>query len=281
MDWRSLPMEDLERHFNPRVAVADAESHLAGRAKESAGVRRRLNGRYDIAYGDGPRQVLDIFPADVQGAPIHLFIHGGYWRALAKQDFSFMAPAYVEAGVNAVVMDYDLCPTVTLDRVVAETIECVAWIAKNAGLLGGDANRIVVSGHSAGAHLAAFALAEDWTRHGLPGDLLKAAVLVSGIYDPRPVLQISVNDEIGLTPAMAARCDATAQPPRSGLPLLVAVGGDEPAGWIAQSTDYHRGAGPDAEFMTCPGKHHFTVGECLCDPKSPVFQWLLAAIRAI
>jgi len=279
MDWRTIPSEELEHHFNPRVAVADAETYLAGRAEASAEVRRRLEGRYDIAYGDGPRQLLDVFPAEQKGAPIHLFVHGGYWRALTKEDFSFIAPASVAAGVTTVVMDYDLCPTVSLDRVVAEIIECVAWVAKNAEALGGDANRLYLSGHSAGAHLAAFAIAEDWTRHGLPADLIKAAILVSGIYDPRPALRISVKDEIGLTPAMAERCDANAHPPRSGLPVLIAVGGDEPAGWVALSTDYHRGAGPDAEFVTCPGTNHFSVGESLSEPESPVFQWLLAAIN--
>ncbi len=276
MDWRELSADELEAHYNPRVAVPEVETYLQDYAALSVAARAAIKHRTDLRYGRGPRQLVDVFPARQAEAPIHLYIHGGYWRALSKNEFSFLAPAFVEAGATLVVMDYDLCPDVTVDDIVAQTIDCVAWVAREAAALGGDAGRLYLSGHSAGAHLAAMALAEDWTAHGLPADLIKGATLVSGIYDPEPVLAISVNEEVRLTPEMATRNNACARPPRAGIPILVAVGGDEPAGWIAQSAAYHAIAGPSAELIRVAGADHFSIGLDMADPEHDLCRVMLA-----
>ena len=275
MDWRRIPDGELEAHFNPRVAVPDHAELLARFTSASAEARQRFRPEVDIRYGDGPRQVLDLFRAASPGAPIHIYFHGGYWRALAKSDFSLIAPPLTAAGAGVVIMDHDLCPDVTLDRIVAQALECVRWVARHARELGGDAGRIYLSGHSAGAHLAAMALARDWTHDGLAADLIKGAVLVSGIYDPSPVLRISVNDDVRLTPAMAARNNACGRPPRGGGALLVAVGGDEPAGWIGQSVDYHTNAGPLSELMVVADANHFSLGLSMADPADPLCQAMI------
>ncbi len=272
MDWRRIPEAELESHFNPRVAVPDAEDYLQRLAAASAAARERHRPDTDVRYGAGPRQQLDLFRAADPGGPIQIYIHGGYWRALSKGDFSYMAPPMLAAGASVVVMDYDLCPAVTLDTIVAQTIDCVRWVARHGGEIDGDKDRIYLSGHSAGAHLAAMALAHDWTRDGLAADLIKGAVLVSGIYDPAPVLRISVNDDVRLTPEVAARNNACAHPPLGGAPLLVAVGGAEPAGWIGQSVDYHTAAGPESALTIVADAHHFSIALRMADPADPLCQ---------
>jgi arylformamidase len=276
MDWRTLSPEILEQQFNPRIAVPDFAEKIAHMQGLSAAARGRLGGRYDIRYGDGPLETLDVFPSDPPGGPLHIFIHGGYWRALDKDDYSAIAEPMVAAGATAVALNYDLCPDVSLDDIVGQIRRAIAYVARNAADLGGDADRLYISGHSAGAHLCALALAHDWTSEGLPADLIKGAALVTGIYDPEPARHISLNSEFRLTPEIAERNNAFSHLPRGGASILVAVGGDETESWIAQSADFHRAVGGDAELMVVPGCDHFGVTAELVDAGKPLCQAVLA-----
>jgi arylformamidase len=272
MDWRSLTPETLEAHYNPRIAVPDFAKKIAHLQALSAAARERMTGRYDIRFGDGPKETLDVFIGEAPGGPLHVFIHGGYWRALDKQDYSALAEPLVAAGATVVSLNYDLCPDVTLDEIVAQTRRGIAYVARNAADLGGDAERLYISGHSAGAHLCALALAHDWTSEGLPEDLIKGAVLVTGIYDPEPARHISLNSAFRLTPEIAERNNAFTHLPRPGASILVAVGGDETEGWIAQSTDFHAAVGGDAELMIVPGFDHFQITSAQTEAAHPLCQ---------
>lgn len=263
-DWRGRSAEELERHFNPRAVLGQdaAMAEIARYAELSAAARKSLSGEYDLRYGAAPKQTLDVHRPKRADAPILLFIHGGYWRALDKSDHSFLAPAFVEAGVCFVNLNYDLCPGVTLEDVVREAREGLAWVWRNAARLGGDPNRLVVGGHSAGAHLSAMLLAHDWAGEGLPADAIKGAACLSGIYETEVVRRISVNADVRLDEATAARCDALARPPRGRPAMLISAGGDEPEGWLAQTHAYadacrDRGLAP--EVMLVPGANHFTL----------------------
>lgn len=263
-DWRGRSPEELERHFNPRAALGQdaAMAEIARYAELSAEARKNLSGEYDLRYGSGPKQTLDAHRPAKADAPILLFIHGGYWRALDKSDHSFLAPAFVKAGACFVNLNYDLCPAVTLDDIVRETREGLVWVWRNAARLGGDPNRLVVAGHSAGAHLAALLLAHDWSQDGLPADAIKGAACLSGVYEPAVVRRISVNADVRLDEATAARCDAVSRPPRGRPAMLITVGADEPEGWIAQTEAYAaacRGRGLAPEVVVVPGTNHFTL----------------------
>jgi arylformamidase len=219
---------------------------------------------------------LDIYPpkSTTQPAPVHVFIHGGYWRSREKEDFAFIGASLASSGLLSVIINYPLCPQVTLDEVVAGTCDAFDWVRRNIAAHGGNPDRITLSGHSAGGHLGAAILAQDWRARGLSSTPLKGAVLVSGIYDPAPTQHISVNAEIGITPELAERHNYAVIPPKLRCPVHVIVGGDEPEGWIAQSASYAdhiKAAGLPTEYTISAKENHFSIQDQYRDPKSDVF----------
>ncbi len=278
MNYGHLDDATVNAQFSPRIAVPDCEEWLARDAALSAETRKKLDHTADIAYGESPGERLDVFPAGNPGAPIHVFIHGGYWRALDKKDFSYVAAPLVAGGATTVLLNYDLCPQVTLDTVVQQTRNAVIWIYRHAGLLGGDADKIYLSGNSAGAHLAAMMLAEDWTRSPVPAEVIKGAACITGIYQIDPVLRIQANAEIRLKPEMVARNSPLSLPLRARCPVLVAVGAKETPEWIKQSEAYEaylRRHGLHTEFIKLPDTHHFSITQSLSWPKSVLAQAML------
>ena len=225
MTWNDMSPEALELAFNPRATARNVDERVAGYAAASADTRARLDCVLDVRYGPGEKETLDIFPAGAPHAPVQLFIHGGYWRAMDKSDYSFIADVFQPAGATTVLINYDLCPDVTLDTIVAQTMRAIAWTWRNIGEHGGDPDRLYVSGNSAGGHLTAMALAHDWTAEGLPADIIKGAVPITGVHDCEPVPDITVNELVRLDREAARRLSPLRNPPRHALPVLVAVGG--------------------------------------------------------
>lgn len=283
MPWRDW-QHDIERQFNPRAWATDVEAQHALRGKLSAAARARLKGEFNVAYGDSPRQSLDIYAAGNGGAPIVIYLHGGYWRVGEKEKQALLAEPLVGAGFPVVMLGTDLCPAVTLDAIVAQVMRGIAWTARNASRIGGDGRRIHLYGHSAGAHLAAMGLAEDWTRHGLPAGLICGATLVSGIYDVEPVLHISVNDLIRLTPDRVQALSPQFHPPLHPLPLVLAAGAEEAPGWVAQTREYAalcEHAGCRVEVIVVPHEGHFSTIPMQADPAHPINQAMLRQLRAL
>ncbi len=277
MTYENLSPEALELEFNPRTTARNLDERLAAGAAASAEARARLDCTLDVRYGPGENETLDIFPAanpgSGPGAPVQLFIHGGYWRAMDKNDYSFIADVFQPAGATTVVINYDLCPAVTLDTIVEQSNRSIAWTWRNIADYGGDPARLYVSGNSAGGHLTAMALAHDWEADGLPADIIKGATPITGVMDCEPVLDITVNEEVRLEPEAARRLSPLRNPPRRALPLLVAVGGTEPRLWIKMSEDYAalcRAQGIECEYMVMPGHDHFDISRAVGDPESPL-----------
>lgn len=279
IDRRGYSIEDFERQYNPRQAVPDHQGKIDSRVTASAEARCRIEGVYDLRYGPGAKEVLDVFPAEADGAPVQFYIHGGYWRAQDKSDVSFFAEPFTAAGACVVIINYDLCPDVTLPEIIAEVVRALIWTHGNIAEWGGDAEAIYISGNSAGAHLGAMMLAHDWEGEGLPADLIKGAALLTGVYDPEPVLGISVNEVIGLTAEMLDIVSPLCHPPRRDLLLLVPVGGGETAEWIKQTRTYVdlcRENGIGAEYMEVPGADHFDMTAAMGDEDGPVLPAILA-----
>jgi arylformamidase len=232
----------------------------------------------DLAYGSRAREKLDIFPAEDAPSPVGIFIHGGYWRGGHKDEYSFVASGLVPAGITTVVLGYDLCPTVTLDQLVDQVRRGILWVHRNIEDYGGDPSRLFLSGNSAGAHLAAMALAHDWSKEQAPEDLIAGAFLISGVYELEPVLGITVNEEIQLKPEMVDRNSPMRHPPRTKAPVMVAVGGNEPSEWIRQSRDYAalcERSGNPVGYMEVEGHHHFSITNLLGDPDADLTRALV------
>jgi len=252
-----LSPEELERQYNPRVTVPDFQMYLDRAARASEAARAALPAIRDIRYGPQPRQLLDIYPADDPRAPVVIYVHGGFWRALSKEAFAGLAGALRPRGIATVLVGYDLCPAVSLDELVGEIIDAVAWCGTHLKDHGLEPRRTVLAGSSAGAHLCAMTLLSR------PAPHIDAACLVSGIYDVEPVLRISVGPAIGLDAAMARRNSPIRLVHQLGIPFLVAVGEAESSEWRLQSERFTarcREEGNDVRFLPLPGVHHFSTG---------------------
>ncbi|MEN9627633.1 MAG: hypothetical protein RJA10_860, partial [Pseudomonadota bacterium] len=152
----------LDQQYNNRALVPDFASHLEKWAKASAFTREQAACTLDLPYGDDATEKLDVFHTAKANAPVLVFIHGGYWRALDKSDVSFVAPAFNAAGAAVVVPNYALCPAVTVEHICLQVARAVAWVWRNAAAHGFDPTRIALAGHSAGGHLVAMALSCRW-----------------------------------------------------------------------------------------------------------------------
>lgn len=274
----------FEAEYNLRARHGGYEDFLARWREESARVRGALVGELDIPYGDGPDARLDIFAAAGDAAPILVFIHGGYWRGLDKADFSFVAEPFVQAGVSVAALNYSLAPAVTIDAIVEQCRAALGWLYRNAARCNGRPERLFVTGHSAGGHLTAMMMLTDWAARGLPADLVKGGTPISGLFDLAPIRQTSINDDVRLDRASAARNSPLAllsdlRPP--DMPLIAAVGADETAEFVRQSRTFAeawRRHGAPSTMMELAGLHHFDVILELADPASPLTRAILAQI---
>lgn len=187
--------------FRTRDHVADFDDYLAQFVTRSAATRAVLRGELNVAYGAGPSEKLDLFfPEELSGpAPVHLFVHGGYWRMFAKEDYSFVADTITQAGAIAAIMDYSLMPSVRMETIVDQVTRAEQWLVEHAAEFGGDPARFTVSGHSAGAHLCAMLLREESPSKP------QASLLLSGVYDIEPLRQSFLQPLIGITAEEAAR----------------------------------------------------------------------------
>lgn len=271
--YKGYRQDELEFQFNPRVTVPEFPELSRARAERARKVRESAKCWLDVPYGESPRQKADIYAADSSGGPVLVFFHGGYWRGGSKEDSCGFAPSFTGRGVTVVLPEYDLCPQVTVGDIVAETRAAVVWVHCNVARYGGDPGKLYLAGTSAGGHLTAMALATEWEKQGLPRDLVKGAVLLSGVYDLDMVTRISVQEEIRITPELVRANDPYLHPPLARCPMLIAVGGAEPNGWQQMSEDYFdfcKERGASVQYLVVAGANHYTLPERFLDPSSPL-----------
>ena len=267
-------------HFMPATAVGNPQPWIERAQRLGEEATAGLTGvRWDVPYGPSPLQTLDVFAAEDPDAPIHLYFHGGYWRAYDKANYRYVPGMLVPQGATTILANYDLCPDVTLDEIVNQAIACIAHVYRNGRELGGNPDRLFISGSSAGGHLVAMALAHDFSADGLPADLIKGVLSITGVHRLEPVLRVPPNDDIRLDAVMAQRNTTLDKPPATDCPVIVAVGGDEPDEWIRMSVDYDtmvREQGNSGELMILAGTHHYSITQTLADPHSRMSRALLS-----
>jgi arylformamidase len=273
----------LEREYNPRVQIPQFADFFARWKRSALETRESLRASLDIAYGPASAETLDYFPAAAASAPLLIFIHGGYWRALDKADFSWVAPGFVAAGISVAVLNYGLAPTTPVPEIVAQMRRGCAWLHGNAPGLGVDAQRIFCSGHSAGGHLTGMMLATDWPSlsRSLPKRLLAGALTVSGVFDLQPLTHAEfLRKDLCLDEVGARAISPAFLPLHNDAPLLRAVGALESAEFHRQSQliAAHWPSITAAQLLDVPGCDHLSVCDALATPGNVLFEALRAMI---
>ena len=267
--------EAMEREYNNRAKVPDFPAIAAALGRDAAAFRAsHPDSELGVAYGAREREAMDIFwPSAGRGAPLAIFLHGGYWQSLDRAWFSHLAAGLTACGVGVAMPSYDLCPTVTLAQLVEQVREAAAFLFRRHG------RRMTAFGHSAGGHLTAMLMATDWPARGLPAAVIAAGFSISGLFDLQALISTTVNDALRLDEDEARRLSPLLMP-SPGLPLHAVVGGAEGPEYERQSRSIAEAWGGTWELA--PGANHFTVIEPLADTQSAMTRRvaLTAGIRA-
>jgi arylformamidase len=286
--WRDLDQKALDDAYDQAVYAPNLQQVIGRYATNSDAVRARLGPPQRHAYGPSLIEALDLYastrPSDGAGAPFHIFIHGGAWRGGLSKNYGFAAEPFVHAGAHYVVPDFINVVESGGDLMaMAEQVRrAVAWIRKNARELGGDPERIYISGHSSGAHLAGAALITDWRDHGTPPDVIKGAVLCSGMYDLKPVRLSARSSYVGFTDAVEDALSTQRHLARIPCPVILAHGTRETPEFIRQTRDFAaalQAAGKPVELLVADGYNHFEIIETLANPYGLLGRAALAQMK--
>ncbi|MEI4472433.1 alpha/beta hydrolase [Frigidibacter sp. MR17.24] len=276
--------EELDDEYRPEARITDPsifEKVIASRIEWAAAARRELKMQAGLKYGPTRLESLDFFSAGA-GSPILVFIHGGYWfdGRLRKENYSWVARGLNAHGVSVAVIDYDVCPKVTIDEITRSCRAAVAWLHANAAALGADGDRLYVTGNSAGGHLTAMVSLTDWAGdYDLPADTVKGGCPISGLYDLQPFQWTWLQPKIQLTGQQIARNSPMVLARADLPPQLVAWGAEESDEFHRQSTDFcaaWQAAGNRAELMPIPGANHHAANTGFGDPDSLLCQRVVA-----
>jgi arylformamidase len=267
---------DYEVEYDNRARVPEHAQIFARWATSSQAYRARLPATLQarISYGATPREVIDLF--DVRpGAPLAVFIHGGWWRNFEPSLFSHCAAGLNAHGIGVAVAGYNLCPQVYIADIVEEMRRALLALWRR------YARRMLVFGHSAGGHLTAALLATDWPARDAtaPADLVTAGYAISGVFDLAPLVHVSINRDLRLDPDSAQKSSPAVWPAPRGRVLDAVVGADESAEFLRQSrliADAWGAAGVVTRYEAVGGANHFTVLEPLADPRSAMVARLAA-----
>jgi arylformamidase len=260
----------LDRAYDQRQWASNMDHVIRRYAVNSDAVRTRIGRPRTLAYGPSGIETLDLYPTRPAQAPVLVFLHGGAWRAGKARDYAFAAETFVRAGAHFVVPDFDMVTAVGLDGMVAQARRAVAWLYQNAARFGGDRGRIHVAGHSSGAHLAGNVLVTDWAgQFGLPADVVKGGLCVSGMYDLRPVRLSARSLYVDFDDRIEHEYSAQRHLSRLACPVAVACGTVESPEFRRQSSEFAeavRRAGRPVSLLVGQGYNHFEIIETLANP---------------
>ena len=266
--YRDMDRAALDAAYNNGVAVADSAAWIARWEQRSAELRAAMPEHLDLRYGPAERERVDFFACAERNAPTLIFIHGGYWQNRAKETFGFVAEGPLARGINVATIGYTLAPAARLDAIVAQCRTALHFVHRQLDRLGGDPQRLFVSGWSAGGHLTAMLMNET---------IVAGGMAISGLYDLEPIRLNYLNEKLGLDAEEAARNSPLFHVPRQAAPLVVAVGGGELPELRRQSEAYFaawQARQLPGELLVLPGRHHYSALEELARPQGVLTQAL-------
>ena len=276
-------ISDLNHQYLPRLTIKNSDIYLKRSQKKSAKTRAKLSCELDIVYGDSPDQSLDVFPAQKENAPVHIFIHGGYWRAIEiqKETYSHIAEPLTKAGASVVIPNYSLCPNVSITTIVIQMRQVIKWVHKNIHCYNGDRKKIFVSGHSAGGHLTAMMATTGWSQEDkLSKNLIKGIAPLSGLFDIEPHRHLPLlQSDLKLTASEAKAMSPMYLAPNFSGTAIIAVGELEPDLFHWQSLSYaahlrkHR---IKTTYISTPNDNHFSITDRLGNSRDPLTRALIS-----
>lgn len=278
-----MDVRELDRQYDARGTVDDIAPFIDRYRVLSAEARRDLNVICDVPYGSKSEETFDFFPAG-KNAPVFVFIHGGYWRLLSKDESSFFAKCFIGHGIAVAAVNYTLAPMASLDEIVRQVRAAIAYIWHRAPDHDIDRKRIFVGGSSAGGHLVGMLLSDTWQQAcGIPQDAIAGALSASGLFDLEPLRHCHPNEWIRLDAPSARRNSPIHHLPQSGCPLIVTWGGTETAEFKRQSRAYFsawkQSGLPGTEFEISD-RNHFDIILDLADPDRDLARRVIAMIWA-
>lgn len=282
--WLDMTQEELNAAYSQSDYAPNAPEVIARYISNSASVRQRLGDPLRFSYGDKDVEAMDVFQTSAPNAPIHIFIHGGAWQQGTAATYAFLADLFVDAGIHYAVPDFSWVQDVgdSLYPIADQLQRAVAWVYENAEQFGGDRERIFISGHSSGGHLAAVMLTTDWEARSLPRDIIKGGLCCSGIYGLKPVRLSHRGEYINFTDEMEHAYSPIRHIEHLNAPVIVAYGTNETREFIRQSNDFATAiedAGKPAELIVAENYNHFEVIETLANPYGILGRAALEQIR--
>jgi arylformamidase len=284
--WLDMDQKELDDAYDQLVYAPNRDQVHKRNMFNSDRVRARLGAPKRTAYGPKPIEQLDLFATSKPNAPINVFIHGGAWRQRSAKDYAFMAEAYVRAGAHWIALDFDGVEGTNGDLLpMADQVRRgVAWVYNNARSFGGDPGRIYVSGQSSGAHLAGCVVTTDWKDYGVPIDVVKGALLCSGMYELKPVRLSKRSDYVAFTDESEAKLSSQRRLDRLNCPLIVAYGTFETPEFQRQGREFAaavKAAGKPVTLLVGEGYNHFEMAEMIGNPLSQLGSAMLEQMKLV
>ncbi|MES1215970.1 MAG: alpha/beta hydrolase [Bacteroidota bacterium] len=271
--YKQYDKDTLDWQYNNRLHVPEYATHLERWTQLSNQTEKKLPLIKDIAYGRQPRQLLDIYPSAKPHSKILIFIHGGYWQRLDKSDFHFIAEAFSSYGITTVLVTYPLAPAASMDQIVSSCSEAVSWVYKNISQYSADPEQIYIAGHSAGGHLVAMMMTQEYFGENISSTIIKGACAVSGLYNLVPIQLSFVNDVVNMDKEMALRNSPVLLQPITQCPLLLAAGTDESDEFRDQTRELYsswKDKDIPIEYIELQKLNHYSTVEAMADTDSPL-----------
>jgi arylformamidase len=275
--------EEIDLQYNMSLTVPDSGKWINRYPEISQKVRNEIDCALNVPYGFTVDETLDIFPAREKPAPVLLYLHGGYWYRGSSKDFSFVAGGLLKLGFTVVVADYSLCPKVSIDEITRQSRSMVVWLYNNIKKYNGNPEQIYIMGHSAGGQQVAMLLSTDWEgSYGLPENVIKGGISISGIFDLRPFPYSYLQPKLLLTMETILRQSPCFNIPESAPPLLLTFGENETAEFKRQTDDFLKlwqAKGLSGELFIQKEKHHYSIIEGLSDGDSAFCKAIMRFVK--